>query len=166
MITVGGRGRRGGGAAADPNAPPPPPPPPPQQREVKWIGVRPPAWPATLNANAAHQYDAPVVLFDGSSLDNFGVQNPNRPLGWSLVEGAMTNSAGANNLVSKQKFKDFKIEAEYKVGKGNNSGIYLRGRYELQVFDDLSARRGRAPRPAAHGDLRPDGREHAGEQAR
>jgi hypothetical protein len=52
----------------------------------------------------------------------------------------MTNAAGANNLVSKQKFKDFKIEAEYKVGPGNNSGIYLRGRYELQVFDDLSAK--------------------------
>ena len=134
-ITVGGRGR-GRGAAADPNAPPPPP----TTRDVNWIGVRPPTWPANLNANAPHQYDKPVVLFDGTSMDAFGVQNPNRPLGWTLEDGAMTNAAGANNLVSKQTFKDFKIEAEYKVGPGNNSGIYLRGRYELQVFDDLSAK--------------------------
>ena len=139
-ITVGGGRGRGRGAAADPNAPPPPPPPPPTTRDVNWVGVRPPAWPANLNANAAHQYDNPVVLFDGTSMDAFGVQNPNRELGWTLGDGAMTNAAGANNLVSKQKFKDFKIEAEYKVGPGNNSGIYLRGRYELQVFDDLSAK--------------------------
>jgi hypothetical protein len=38
--------------------------------------------------------------------------------------------------LSKQKFKDFRIQVEYKVAQGSNSGIYLRGRYELQVLDD------------------------------
>ena len=33
---------------------------------------------------------------------------------------------------------DFKIEAEYKLEKASNSGIYLRGRYELQVLDDFT----------------------------
>jgi hypothetical protein len=48
----------------------------------------------------------------------------------------MTNVPHANNLISKQTFQDYKIHAEYKVEKGSNSGIYIRGRYELQVLDD------------------------------
>ncbi|NOT61889.1 MAG: DUF1080 domain-containing protein, partial [Acidobacteria bacterium] len=60
-----------------------------------------------------------------------------KPLGWNLVDGVMTNEPQANNLVSLHRFEDFKIQCEYKVEKGSNSGIYLRGRYELQVLDDF-----------------------------
>jgi 3-keto-disaccharide hydrolase len=49
----------------------------------------------------------------------------------------MSNTPRANNLISKEKFKDFKLEAEYRVQAGSNSGLYLRGRYELQVLDDF-----------------------------
>ena len=48
----------------------------------------------------------------------------------------MTNSEHANNVVSMHQFKDFKVRAEYKIDEKSNSGIYLRGRYELQVLDD------------------------------
>ena len=106
------------------------------ERTLTLSGGRPPAWPAA-NANGSHTYGAPVVLFDGKSLDAFGVQNPKNPMNWSIEEGVMTNGEHANNLVSKEKFKDFKINADYKVGPGTNSGIYLRGRYELQVLDDF-----------------------------
>jgi len=102
---------------------------------VNVTGVRPPRW-EHANANGDHTYGTPVVLFDGKSLDAFGVQNKSQPMGWSIEDGVMTNVEHANNLVSKDKFKDFKIHAEYKVGPGSNSGIYLRGRYELQVLDD------------------------------
>ena len=56
----------------------------------------------------------------------------------------MTNTPPANNLVSKEKFKDFKLEAEYKLSPKGNSGIYLRGRYEMQVLDDAGSGAGRA----------------------
>ena len=39
--------------------------------------------------------------------------------------------------MSKEKFTDFKVEIEYKLPKGSNSGLYLRGRYELQLVDDI-----------------------------
>jgi hypothetical protein len=110
---------------------------PASSRVVNWIGTRPPAFPPG-NANGRHIYGAPVLLADGKSTDAFGVQNANRPMGWSVVEGLLTNQAGANNLVSKEKFKDFKIEAEYKLGEHANSGIYLRGRYELQLLEDAT----------------------------
>jgi hypothetical protein len=129
-----GRGRRGG---ADPAAPPPP------ERIVNWVGVRPPVWPEA-NANGRHTYGQPVALIDGVSFDAWGVQNANRPLGWSVEDGAITNVSGANNLVSKATFGDFKIEAEYKLAEGSNSGIYIRGRYELQILDDAANSGGRA----------------------
>lgn len=102
---------------------------------VNWIGVRPPTW-AAADANAAHTFATPVSLFNGTSLDNWRFQHKDRPSGWAVADGVMSNEAKANNLISKDTFKDFRIDAEYKLEKGSNSGIYLRGRYELQVLDD------------------------------
>jgi hypothetical protein len=123
MVRQGG-GRRGGGE-------------PPTERQVNWVGVPTPTWPGT-DANAAHKYGPPVVLFDASttSMNAWGVQHANRDMGWSVTDGLMVNVKGANNLVSKQTFSDFKLEAEYRLTEASNSGIYLRGRYEMQVFDD------------------------------
>jgi hypothetical protein len=115
-------------------------------RTVEFVGARPPKW-GKYDANAKHSYGKPVELFDGKSLDNWDVQAKGRPMGWTVQEGAMTNEKGANNLVSKEKFKDFKLNAEYKLEKDSNSGIYLRGRYELQVLDDAGKE------PEAHGHM-------------
>jgi hypothetical protein len=75
----------------------------------------------------------------------WNVQFANRPMGWHIEDGAMTNAhppppegqraPAGNNLVSKEKFFNFRLEAEYKLGPGSNGGFYLRGRYELQVLD-------------------------------
>lgn len=114
-------------------------------RLVELTGVRPPKW-GNYDANAPHRFGTPVALFDGKSMDAWGVQDKKKPMNWTIEDGAMTNTPPANNLVSKQKFQDFKIQAEYKLDKPHNgpngqpvkanSGIYLRGRYELQVLDD------------------------------
>jgi hypothetical protein len=72
-------------------------------------------------------------------------------MGWTVEDGAMTNDPKpkdpSNNLVSKEKFKDFRLDAEYKVSPKGNSGIYLRGRYELQVLDDAGTQ------PESHGHM-------------
>ncbi|MBM3751843.1 MAG: DUF1080 domain-containing protein [Acidimicrobiia bacterium] len=123
MLRQGG-GRRGGGE-------------PPTERQVNWIGVPTPTWPAA-NASAPQKFGTPVVLFDAAapSMDAWGVQFPDRPVNWSVVEGLLQNQPPANNLVSKAKFSDFKLEAEYRLSAKSNSGLYLRGRYEMQLFDD------------------------------
>jgi hypothetical protein len=104
-------------------------------RTIEFTGARPPKWPS-FDANASHKLGKPVDLFDGKSMDAWGVQDHTKPSGWTAIDGTMTNTPHANNLVSKQKFQDFKIHAEYKLETNSNSGIYLRGRYELQVLDD------------------------------
>jgi hypothetical protein len=114
-------------------------------RTVQWTGERPPSWPPA-DANAPHTYGTPVALFNGTSLDNWELQHKDRPSGWTVTGGVMTNEPKANNLISHEKFQDFKIDAEYKLEKSSNSGIYLRGRYELQVLDDF----GKPPESHGH----------------
>jgi hypothetical protein len=103
---------------------------------VKVAGERPPTWGA-CDANGTQALGQPVTLFDGKSLDAWGIQIKDRPIGWAIEEGVMTNQPKANNLVSKEKFRDFRLDAEYKLSEKGNSGIYLRGRYEMQVLDDF-----------------------------
>lgn len=106
-----------------------------QGRRIDWVGTRPPNWPA-VNANGKHTFGKPVALFDGKTLDAFDVQYKDRPLGWTVVDGVAQNEPKANNLISKEKFGDFRVQVEFKLGPASNSGVYLRGRYELQVLDE------------------------------
>lgn len=107
----------------------------PSPEIISFVGVRAPDW-GSPDANAPHQFGEPIELFNGKDIANWDVQFKDKPSGWSVVDGSMVNSAGANNLVSQQRFKDFKVHAEYKLEKDSNSGLYLRGRYELQILDD------------------------------
>lgn len=61
----------------------------------------------------------------------------------------MANVAHANNLVSDRSFWNFKLHVEYRVGKDSNSGIGLRGRYEVQILEDY----GRPPDRHSNGAL-------------
>jgi hypothetical protein len=104
-------------------------------RTISFVGVRPPKWPAS-NANAKHSYGTPVDLFDGKSFAAFDTQPSTYPITWAVEDGILTNAPPTRNLMSKQKFWNFRLQAEYKLTAKSNSGIYLRGRYEMQVLDD------------------------------
>lgn len=52
-----------------------------------------------------------------------------------MQEGILVNKAMGGNLVSKETFDDFKLHTEFRYPEGSNSGIYLRGRYEVQIED-------------------------------
>lgn len=112
---------------------------------VRWVGVRPPKW-GPADANAKHQYAEPIDLFNGKDLSNWGFQFPKEPGGWAVTDGILTNEKPGNNIVSRRPFKDFSLSMEYKLEKDSNSGLYLRGRYELQILDDA----GRPPTLTGH----------------
>ena len=100
---------------------------------MNWVGVRQPVWPPS-NANGNHAYGKPVVLVGpGVGLDVWSDGSPGHKGAWKIVNGILENEPPTYNPVSKEKFKDFKIEAEFKLDEGQNSGLYLRGRYELQL---------------------------------
>ena len=53
-----------------------------------------------------------------------------------LKDGALTALPGAVDLISDKKFFNFVVDAEYRIEPHSNSGIALRGRYEVQITDD------------------------------
>ena len=105
----------------------------PPARPINWIGVRQPVWPPA-NANASHTYGKPVVLVGpGVGLDVWNAPDQAHEGTWKVTNGILENVPPTYNPISKQKFKDFKVEAEFKLEKDQNSGLYLRGRHELQL---------------------------------
>ena len=93
-----------------------------------WTGSRSPELPYV---NFPDQGDE-IALFNGKDLSGWKTDGKNM---W-VVEGGILKSPGANgNLISDQKFTNFKLHAEFRYPKGSNSGIYLRGRYEVQITD-------------------------------
>jgi len=143
-----GRGRAGGGqgAAAGGRAAAPPAAPAPAQpsRTINWVGTRQPVWPYA-NTNGAHTYGKPVVIvgpgvgqeaWTGFTESTWQTPCENR---WTFQNGIMKNAVPGPgerptcNIYTKEKFKDFKVEAELNLDERQNSGFYIRGRYELQL---------------------------------
>lgn len=117
-----------------------------ESKVVMWSGVRAPAFP--LDDPEMWKEGAPVELFNGRDLSGWSLRSPDRS-GWQVVNGALKNSESAADLVSEAKFWNFKLHAEYRIGPKSNSGIGLRGRYEVQILDDF----GRAPAMNGNGAL-------------
>ena len=61
---------------------------------------------------------------------------PRRQRTWKVEDGTLVSPGRGPELITNTKFEDFKLHIEFNCGKGSNSGIYLRGRYELQIEDD------------------------------
>jgi len=85
-----------------------------------------------------------VQLFGGDSLDGWRLVEPDAANGWSAHDGILSNTQvqepgkphrNYGNLRTVAEFEDFTIHAETRVPKDGNSGIYLRGIYEVQVYD-------------------------------
>jgi hypothetical protein len=100
---------------------------------LSWSGVRAPVWPATPPQRKPGK---PIDLFNGKDVSGWLCQDPRRPMGWFVKDGILMNEGkGANNIYTQRKFKDFKLEVEFNVDPHSNSGVYLRGRYEIQILD-------------------------------
>jgi hypothetical protein len=78
----------------------------------------------------------PVDLFNGKDMTGWKPLIPNRPLGWVIKDGVLVNEPKANNLISEQKFWNYELHVEFRVGEHSNSGVGLRGRYEIQILED------------------------------
>lgn len=78
----------------------------------------------------------PIEVFNGKDLSNwepFGFVDKNK---WTVIDGIMTNPPGGKaNIKTKGKYRNFKLHVEFRVPKGGNSGVYLRGRHEIQIAD-------------------------------
>ena len=85
-----------------------------------------------------------IILFDGKDLSKWGKRsNPNEAPEWKVENGYMEVVPGTGDIVTKEKFFDCQLHVEFWLplmaectGQARaNSGVYLQGRYEIQVLD-------------------------------
>ena len=101
----------------------------PGGQKHSFTGVRAPG----LVREKAPVWNKPVKLFTGTNLDNWVSQKPDNQ--WVADNGILRSPRPGSNLLSKEKYNDFKLHIEFRFPVNSNSGVYLRGRYELQIID-------------------------------
>jgi len=91
-----------------------------------------------LLSKKAPAWGTPVTLFDGKTLNGWKLRDAKKKNGWAVVNGelAVVESKDNADLVSEQVFQDIKLHLEFNVDPKSNSGVYLRGRYEIQILDN------------------------------
>jgi hypothetical protein len=108
---------------------------PPPKDEPKMVDPGPPGGPPA---------DA-IILFDGKDLSQWKAQDGG-PAKWDVTDGAMVVKRGTGQITSKREFGDVQLHVEWATPsevKGNgqergNSGIFLQGKYEVQVLDSYN----------------------------
>jgi Domain of Unknown Function (DUF1080) len=99
---------------------------------LSWTGVRAPAF----GPDKQVTWSAPVELFNGRDLSGWKPRSAAKPGCWSVTDGTLTAAPPCVDLVSDRTFGDAKLHVEFKYPAKSNSGLYLRGRYEIQIQDD------------------------------
>ncbi|MEZ5042030.1 MAG: DUF1080 domain-containing protein [Saprospiraceae bacterium] len=110
--------------------------------EMSFTGVRLPPVPNAPDLTKV-KYGKAIKLFSGKDLSGWKLINPEQKNGFKVVKGTLVNApvqeegkhVSYGNLRTEAVFEDFNLTLEVNVPTGNNSGVYLRGMYEIQVFD-------------------------------
>jgi hypothetical protein len=97
-----------------------------------WMGVRAPS----LKRTKAPVWGKPISLFNGRDLGGWKMDKPNPENPWKVENGTLVSPGHGPEIINDQKFQDFKLHVEFNCGPGANSGVYLRGRYEVQIEDN------------------------------
>lgn len=121
----------------------------PAGSRLTWTANRAPA----LRRNSPPEWGAPIRLLDGADM---AAWQPSRESQWRLTDGVLANMKAGANLVTRQRFTDFKLHLEFRYPKGSNSGVYLRGRYEVQIEDSTGTEPASGVLAAVYGFLPPN----------
>ncbi len=103
-------------------------------KAIEWRGERAPK--IADRDDGSWKKGKTVLLFDGIDMSRWETQHPERTHEWSVQDGLLINSDHADMLISKDEFWNFELLVEFLVKPGMNSGVGLRGRYEIQILDD------------------------------
>jgi len=98
-------------------------------KSYNWVGHRAPS----LRRQKEVVWGKPVQLFNGKDTKGWHALGTNQ---WIVENGVLRSPHSGANLVTDETFTDFKLHIEFRYPKESNSGVYLRGRYEVQIEDD------------------------------
>lgn len=101
----------------------------------QWIGRRAP----TLKRTGSPIWGKPITLFSGKDFTGWRLSDPSRAGSWKVEDGTLVSYGKGPDIITTSKFEDFKLHLEFNCGPNSNSGVYLRGRYEVQIETDSVA---------------------------
>jgi hypothetical protein len=113
------------------------------EEKVEIGGKRSPPMPPAPDLSK-EKFGKEIQLFNGKDLSGWRLTDPNAPNGWSAKDGILVNNApqeegkphkNYGNLRTEREFEDFNLKLEIRLPKNGNSGVYLRGIYEVQMAD-------------------------------
>jgi hypothetical protein len=87
-----------------------------------------------LKRDKAPVWGKPINLLSGKGIEGWHADRNNNQ--WVNINGVLTSPKSGANIITDQNFEDFKLHIEFRYPAGSNSGVYLRGRYEIQVEDN------------------------------
>ena len=120
-----------------------------------WVEFN--AVPAPILEYKEVQWGEPINLIK-EDLSNWKQRFSDDPSGWRVENGVISNTPPSVDIVTKEKYIDFKLRAEWRGPERGNSGIYLRGRYEVQILDDHEKEPGDRSTGSIYGYLKPSKR--------
>jgi hypothetical protein len=97
-----------------------------------WSAVRAPL----LQRKSKLKWGKPISLLNGKDLTGWKMSDANATASWKVEDGTLVSPGHGAEIINEQKFQDFKLHVEFNCGAKANSGIYLRGRYEVQIEDN------------------------------
>jgi hypothetical protein len=101
---------------------------------LNWTGVRAPV--IQDKDDGTWKEGKPVNLFNGKDLTGWKGLNPDAQMKWTFQDGILRNAPPTTDIISEQKFWNFKLHVDFRIVENSNSGIGLRGRYEIQILED------------------------------
>jgi len=104
----------------------------PDGKTWQWTGVPAPA----LKRSKEPKWGKSIDLFNGKDLTGWKSLDPKATKTWKVEDGSLVTPGNGPELIYDGKFEDFKLHVEFNCAENSNSGIYLRGRYEVQVETD------------------------------
>jgi hypothetical protein len=104
----------------------------PDDKTWQWTGRRAPS----LKRTSPPVWGTQVSLFNGKDLTGWHESKPGAGPVWKVENGILVRPTTGPELINNSKFEDFKLHIEFNCGPVSNSGVYLRGRYEVQIETD------------------------------
>jgi hypothetical protein len=86
-----------------------------------------------LKREMPKQWTKAEPIFNGKDLTGWEPTSTTAKNNWVAEDGMLINTAHGANIKTTRTFDDFKLHIEFNCPDDGNSGIYLRGRYEVQV---------------------------------
>lgn len=101
---------------------------------MKWTGVRAPV--IHEKDDGTWKEGKPIALFNGKDLTGWKGLVPGKEVKWTVKDGVLRNDPPTTDIISERSFWNYKLHTDFRIVEHSNSGIGLRGRYEIQILAD------------------------------